>query len=123
MSRSALLALFAAAALAGCNKSAPTADAEAEATANAAAAPVVLPPSISASKIYRCKDNSLVYIDWLSDGKSANFRASDGDSPIHLSAMEPGQPLVADGYSLTGEPAASSITLARPDKSTQSCHI
>ena len=32
---------------------------------------VVLPPSIQASKAYRCKDNSLVYIDWLSDGTRA----------------------------------------------------
>ena len=28
----------------------------------------MLPPAIAASKTYRCKDNSLVYIDWLSDG-------------------------------------------------------
>jgi len=29
--------------------------------------PSLLPPSILASKAYRCKDNSLVYIDWMSD--------------------------------------------------------
>ena len=29
-----------------------------------------LPPSIAASKTYRCKDNSLVYVDWLSDGSA-----------------------------------------------------
>ena len=37
-------------------------------TADVNAANVVLPPAITASKTYRCKDNSLVYIDWLSDG-------------------------------------------------------
>jgi hypothetical protein len=31
---------------------------------------VVLPPSITATKTYRCKDNSLVYIDWLTDGSA-----------------------------------------------------
>ena len=29
--------------------------------------PSQLPPSIQASKAYRCKDNSLIYIDWMSD--------------------------------------------------------
>ena len=29
--------------------------------------PSQLPPSIQASKTYRCKDNRLVYIDWMSD--------------------------------------------------------
>jgi hypothetical protein len=29
--------------------------------------PSQLPPSIKASKTYRCKDNSLLYIDWMSD--------------------------------------------------------
>ena len=33
---------------------------------------VALPPSITASKTYRCKDNSIVYIDWLSDRKLAD---------------------------------------------------
>ena len=33
-----------------------------------------LPPAIAASKTYRCKDNSLVYVDWLSDNKTANVR-------------------------------------------------
>ena len=66
-----IISLVAAAALAGCNKedhtivAGPGAD---EPEANTAAANVVLPPAISASKQYRCKDNSLVAIDWLSDG-------------------------------------------------------
>lgn len=42
------------------------------------AAPVALPPSIQASKTYRCKDNSLLYIDWLSDG-TARVKAAKAD--------------------------------------------
>ena len=30
--------------------------------------PPALPPSITGSKAYRCKDNHLIYIDWMSDG-------------------------------------------------------
>ena len=46
----------------------------ADAATAANAAEVVLPPSIIASKSYRCKDNSVVYIDWLSDGSARENR-------------------------------------------------
>lgn len=69
-----LIAIAAATALAGCNNedhnivAGEIPDAQADALANAA--PVVLPPSIQASEVYRCSDNSVLYVDWLSDGKA-----------------------------------------------------
>jgi hypothetical protein len=121
-----LLTLAAAAALAGCgNKNDHTIvagpDTDEASTAPAANAPVTLPPSIAASKIYRCKDNSVVYIDWLSDNKSANFRASQTAVPVTLTAPEAGKPMVSDGYSLSGSAAGSTVTLARPGKGSQEC--
>lgn len=120
-----LLTLVAAAALAGCNKEDHTIVAGPDGdTANQAPAtnePVVLPPSILSTKLYRCKDNSVVYIDWLSDNKSANFRGSQNATPVQLTAPEPGKAMVADGYSLTGTVAASAVTLSRPGKGSQSC--
>ena len=121
-----LLALAATAALAGCGNNddhtiVAGPDGDVANQSPAANAPVALPPSIASSKIYRCKDNSVVYIDWLSDNKSANFRAKQNDVPVTLSAPEAGQPMVADGYSLTGTPEAGSVTLARPGKGSQSC--
>ena len=47
------------------------------------AAPVELPPAIAASKTYRCKDNSLVQIDWLQGGKGA-YVHGDGQAQTHL---------------------------------------
>jgi hypothetical protein len=82
---------------------------------------VVLPPSIVANKTYRCKDNGLVYIDWLSDNQSANFRATDNGAPILLKADKPGGEMVAEGYSLKGDAKASSITIMRPGKPSESC--
>jgi hypothetical protein len=82
---------------------------------------VVLPPSITATKTYRCKDNSLVHIDWLSDNQSANFRADATGTPTRLKAAVAGAPLTAEGYSLTGDAKAASITFARPGKDAQSC--
>ena len=74
-----MLALLAAAALAGCNKEDHTivagGPADDDANRVAANANVELPPSIASSKIYRCKDNSVVYVDWMSDNKTANVRA------------------------------------------------
>ena len=121
-----LLALAATAALAGCGNNddhtiVAGPDGDVANQAPATNAPVTLPPSIESSKIYRCKDNSVVYIDWLSDNKSANFRAKQTDVPVTLSAPEAGQPMVADGYSLTGTPGGGSVTLARPGKGSQSC--
>ncbi len=82
---------------------------------------VVLPPSITATKTYRCKDNSVVYIDWLSDNMSANFRPEENGTPVQLKTAEAGKPMTAEGYSLTGDAKAASITLMRPDKGTTSC--
>ena len=122
MSRTTLTFVIAAsAALAGCNEDhtiragAP----EGEETTNAAQ--VELPPSIIASKIYRCKDNSVVYIDWLSDNRSANVRTAQNGAATHVMAPEPGQPMVAEGYSLTGAATDSSVTLTRPGSGAQSC--
>lgn len=69
-----IIAIAAATALAGCNNedhnivAGEIPDPQADALANAA--PVVLPPSIQASKTYRCADNSVLYVDWLSDGQA-----------------------------------------------------
>ena len=55
--------------LAGCNNKPTTivGGGPADPTANqiAAAPPVKLPPALLASKSYRCKDNTLVYVDWF----------------------------------------------------------
>ncbi len=82
---------------------------------------VVLPPSITATKTYRCKDNSLVYLDWLSDNMSANFRATENGTPVQLKTAEAGTPLTAEGYSLTGDAKSATITLMRPGMPSQSC--
>lgn len=114
--------MVAAAALAGCDQSDHTITAgPADEPANSAA-PVQLPPSIAASKIYRCKDNSIVYIDWLSDNKSANFRAEKSAAPTQMIAPEPGQKMIgSEGYSLTGAATDGSVTLERPGKGAQAC--
>ena len=96
-----ILALVAAAALAGCNNedhtivAGPGADDQPMNNVG-----VVLPPSIQASKAYRCKDNSLIYVDWLSDGTAR----------VKKTREEVGTTLPAGDKSLTGDAKTASIT-------------
>ena len=100
-----MFALVAAAALAGCDNSDHTIvsdpagpDPQANVVANVGS--VTLPPSIQASKAYRCKDNSLVYIDWLSDGSAR----------VKKDRNEVGTTIAAGDKALTGDAKAASIT-------------
>lgn len=97
-----LFIVAASAALIACEKETIVEGGNKQETA-AAAATVVLPPSIAASKTYRCKDNSVVYIDWLSDG-TARVKASKTDVGTSVKVGEPGTP------SLDGEATAASVT-------------
>lgn len=84
----------------------------------AAAAPVELPPSIVASRTYRCKDNSLVYVDFMSN-QQARYRTTKGGEPTVLTSAAPGEPYVADGYSVSS--SGTEINLTAPGKGSQSC--
>jgi hypothetical protein len=121
-----ILMLAAAAALAGCNKENHTivaGSADEGNDANVVAnAPVELPPSIVSSKIYRCADNKVVYVDWLSDNKSANIRTDQTGPSTHVVAAEAGKPMTAaGGYELSGTTGASSAKIAVPGHASQSC--
>jgi hypothetical protein len=113
MNRALIVTLVAAAALAGCDNGSNTivqegpTDPMANALANAA--PVEVPPAITASKAYRCKDNSLIYIDWLSDGSARVKKSRD---EYTAPTVTPGE----DGSPLSGTSDAASVTY-----SGQSC--
>ncbi|MCP1470619.1 hypothetical protein J3E64_002307 [Sphingobium sp. OAS761] len=86
------------------------------------AAPVELPPSVKATKQYRCKDNSLIFVDFMSDDKTANLRTDKNGSPTKLSAPEAGQPFTAEGgYDVSG--SGDDVTITVPGKGAQACHV
>src|SRR4029078_8383592 len=93
-----LITVAAAAALAGCDQNNPTLTGDSPGDNIAANAPVALPPSITASKSYRCKDNGLIYIDWMSDGTAR----------VKKTREEVGTP-VTPGAELKGDANAKSI--------------
>ncbi len=92
------------------------------ATQLANAAPVELPPSITADKTFRCKDNSLVYVKFFEGDKQVVVRTSADGPPTTLKAPTAGEAYTADGgWSLTGDP--KNVTVTRPGKDSVSCHL
>lgn len=123
MTRTLLPLLIASAALAGCNNEPTVVGGPADDGINAAAnANVELPPSITASKVYRCADNDVVYVDWLSDGKSANIRTEQSGAPTQVVAPNAGEVMTAaGGYSIEGKATDASVTIAVPGQAAERC--
>jgi hypothetical protein len=89
-------------ALAACNKTETPAEGEAG-TDTATAAPIAMPPAITASGTYRCADNTILYVDFLGANEAADIRVGDkAAAAVRVSAAAP----VA--------PAADSATPAAP---------
>jgi hypothetical protein len=109
--------------LSACGKSEPEVvggPADPMATQLANAAPVALPPSVKANKTYRCKDNSLIFVDFLSDDVTANLRTEKNGTATKLVAAEAGKPFTAEGgYEVSG--SGGTITATVPGKGAQSC--
>lgn len=118
ISAAALLALLASTTLAltGCGQDSGTDSAENNATENVQ---VTLPPSIKASHPYRCEDNSVVTIDFLSDDVTINLRSEGTLS--QLKAPAPGEAFTDGNHTVDGDGAT--IELTRPGKAPQTCKM
>lgn len=108
--------------LAACNSEPTTIEgsgpADPDAQNVAAAAPVQLPPAVIASRTYRCKDNSLIYVDFFNNN-TALYRTEKDGTPTTLTAPEAGKPYVADGYSVSG--SGTQVSITAPGKGTETC--
>lgn len=74
------------------------------------AAPVELPPMLKSSHSYRCKDNSLIVVDFMTDDKTATFKASKDSPATALKAAEAGQPFVSEDGATTVTSTAGGVT-------------
>jgi hypothetical protein len=106
--------------LAACEPETVTADEpvdpQAEALRNAPA--VAPPPMIQSSRTWRCKDNSLLYADFYTNG-SVRVRTEKGGEFVTLTAAGGQPPFTAEGYSLSAN--ADQISYTAPGKGTRSC--
>jgi hypothetical protein len=91
-------------------------DPQAQALANAA--PVQLPPSIIASRTYRCTDNSLIYVDFYNND-TAQIRTSQDGMPTILTAADGNPPYTAEGFSVSAN--ADNVRITAPGKNNISC--
>jgi hypothetical protein len=117
--------LFAAAAilaLSACNNDPIVADgpADPQKAELAKAKPVELPPMVTASRTYRCKDNSLAFVDFMSNN-TAVYRTKKEGEPTALTAANPGGPYTAEGYSVSAN--SENVQITAPGRGSQSCHI
>ena len=111
-------------ALAACDN--PTIDpnkeeqARAEAAANSAAT-LEAPPMIQASRTYRCRDNSLYYVDFYTN-HSAMVRTQQGGDPVAMLTAEGGNPpyVGQEGYSVSGN--GEQVSISAPGRGSQTCH-
>ena len=112
--------------LAGCNNRPTTigADDSDDMKAQLAKAkPVELPPSILLAKTFRCKDNSVITLDFYSDGKSVGVHPKPGTRATVARANAAGAPMTTtDGaYTVSGAPNDKSVIITIPGKDKQSC--
>jgi len=85
-----------------------------------AAGPVELPPMVKQSKTYRCKDSSLIYVDYMSDDKTLMLKTEKDGAGTALTKAAPEQPYTAaGGYSLSGP--VDQVTVEMPGKGSQTC--
>ena len=84
------------------------------------AAPVTLPPSMIASVPFRCKDNSLITVDFFKGNTQANLHLEKGSPVIVLKADKDGDPLTGNGYTLTGN--QDKVSLTKPEGAALDCH-
>jgi hypothetical protein len=107
MSKTPLLAAAASAVLfvlSACQQSGPevlnTYDPQEDALKNAT--PVHLPPAVTASKTYRCADNSLAYVDFYNNNTAILRRGNRDAAPTTLTAEGGNPPFTGDGSSVSG---------------------
>ena len=92
-------------------------DPQAEALRNAA--PISEPPPMMlASRTYRCRDNSLVFIDFFTNNTAQVRLTRDGEATM-VTAENGQPPYVAPGYSVSAN--AEQISLTAPGRGTLSC--
>lgn len=78
---------------------------------------IELPPSIRKSSSYRCKDKSVLSVDFLDDDLSINLRDDNGIT--QLKAEEQGGPYRTGSMTLVAN--GNEITIEQPGRSPRHC--
>ena len=104
--------------LSSCGQRSEAPDPQAEALNNRPALKE-LPPSIVASRVYRCADRSVVYVDFMNN-QTASLRKTQTDTPTLLRADAQDGPYAGAGFTVSAN--ADTIRYTAPGKAEQGCH-
>jgi hypothetical protein len=138
-----LIAPVAMLALAACNKNPTPAEGDAATGTSStgtptatATAPVNMPPAITSKGTYRCKDSTVLYVDFLGANEAADIRVGSITAPaIRVSQVAPAAPAAgttavaeapkgplksADGTAMLSG-SGDQINVKIGDKGAQSC--
>lgn len=113
-------------ALAGCQRKEEVLDVRPKDSADvqdALSKEVELPPSIAASRQFRCTDNSLLFVDFYSDGRSASVRTAKDGAPIRVTAAKAGDPMTGGDATLKGGKDDRNVSATLPGGKSLSCHL
>ena len=84
-----------------------------------AAMHITLPPAVKVSYVYRCADNSVIYVDFLSDDVTANLRTTQMGTITALNAPAAGKAFTGNGYEISG--GSKQIDFKRPRLPSETC--
>ena len=118
LAAAAVAAIFA---LAACNSEPEVVnkyDPMADALKNAGT--VAPPPMIQVSRTYRCRDNSLLYVDFYTNHTATVRTQQDGIPVAALTAEGGNPPYTGSGYSVSGN--GTSVSITAPGHGNQTCH-
>ena len=81
---------------------------------------VAPPPMIQVTRTYRCRDNSLYFVDFYTNNSATLRRTQDGIPDAMLNAEGANAPYAGSGYSVSGN--GTNVTIVAPGHGSQSCH-
>jgi hypothetical protein len=102
-------------ALAGCNNQPEVVNSTVDRNPPPPLRPEELPPSQTASKTYRCSDNSLFYVEFYSNNSAMVRRGTRAAPPVRAVAEGGNPPYVGEGVSVSGN--GDNVTI-----NGKSCH-
>lgn len=75
--------------------------------------------TLKSIQIFRCDDRSLLYVDFMADGLSARLKRKPTDLSIELRASAPGEPFVAEQYSISAD--GKKVEVRRTNRAAIAC--
>jgi hypothetical protein len=81
---------------------------------------VAPPPMIQVTRTYRCRDNSLYYVDFYTNHTATLRKTEEGIPEAMLTAESGNPPYAGSDYSVSG--SGTQVSITAPGHGSQTCH-